>query len=419
MLRMLRIQGALDPHVHLRGMEWSNKGTFASETAAALAGGFTAVLDMPNTPPATLGEAALTHKLGELGAQARCDYGAWLGADPRGLPPDDEMRRASRRVCGLKLYCGHTTGGLEIDRELMERYVRAWPGPGTLGLHDEDVMIGEFLDALGRWGKRGHVCHIHSAYSVRHLREAKEAGVQVTAGVTPHHLFLTKEDLPVLGPKAVMKPLLGSAADRDALWEALLEGLIDMVETDHAPHAWEEKQQPNPAFGATGLETCIPLLCTAAAAGRLPLEKIPEWVSEAPRRVFGLPAPSPDTYTLVDLEARWTLDADDLVTACGWSPFEGMELQGRVHKVVLRGRTAFEGGQVLAEPGWGANLYAEDLGGRGGEGDGAGSGSGGSGAGRTGAAGTAEADGSGSGGSGAGSGDERDGGDGGAEAART
>ena len=104
---MLRIQGALDPHVHLRGMEWSNKGTFASETAAAIAGGFTAVLDMPNTPPATLGEAALTHKLGELEAQTRCDYGAWLGADPRGLPTDDEMRRASRRVCGLKLYLRH------------------------------------------------------------------------------------------------------------------------------------------------------------------------------------------------------------------------------------------------------------------------------------------------------------------------
>ena len=369
---VLRIQGALDPHVHLRGMEWSNKGTFASETAAALAGGFTSVLDMPNTPPATLGEAALTHKLGELGGQARCDYGAWLGGDPSGLPTDDEMRRASRRVCGLKLYCGHTTGGLDIDRELMERYVRAWPGPGPLGLHDEDEMIGGFLDALRRWGKRGHVCHIHSAYSVHRLREAKEAGVKVTAGVTPHHLFLTEEDLPALGPKAVMKPLLGSAADRDALWKALLEGVIDMVETDHAPHAWAEKQQPNPAFGVTGLETCIPLLCTAAAAGRLPLEKIPVWVSEAPRRVFGLPAlgaaraagaarggRSPDTYTLVDLEARWTLGADDLVTACGWSPFEGMDLQGRVHKVVLRGRTAFEDGQVLAEPGWGTNLYAE------------------------------------------------------------
>ncbi len=355
---MLRITGALDPHVHLRGMEWAHKGTFASETAAALAGGFTAVLDMPNAPPATLNEAALAHKLGELDAQALCDYGAWLGGDPDGFLSPAEMRRASRRVCGLKLYCGHTTGGLEMGGELMERYVRAWPGPGPLGLHAEDDLIGEFLDALGRWGKRGHICHIHSAYAVQRLKQAREAGVKATAGVTPHHLFLTEGDLSTLGPKAVMKPSLGSAADRDALWDALLNGVIDLIETDHAPHEWTEKQPPKCAFGVTGLETCLPLLCTAAAQGRLPAERIPEWVSGAPRRVFGLPLRSPESYTLVDLEARWTLRAGDLLTACGWSPFEGMDLQGRVRKVVLRGRTAYEDGQVLAEPGWGEDLCA-------------------------------------------------------------
>lgn len=354
--KQLRIHGTLDPHVHLRGLEWSHKGTFASETAAALAGGYCAVLDMPNTPPATVGEASLKHKLGEIAAQARCDWGVWLGADPGREPDPAELAQLGREACGLKLYCGETTGGLLIDRQLMEQYVAAWSGPGPLGLHAEGDMIAHFIEAVGRHGKVGHICHIPTREAVELLRSARQSGVKMTAGVSPHHLFLTDRDLDTLGPKAVMKPPLGGSADRDALWEGLRSGVIDMVETDHAPHTWSEKQQHKPAFGVSGLDTCLPLMLTAAAEGRIGYELLPRILADAPREVFGFAPADEGSYAVLDPRARWVLGAGDLHTDCGWSPFEGMELRGRVREVVLRGEVVFADGQVLAPEGFGQRL---------------------------------------------------------------
>ena len=352
----LQIYGTLDPHVHLRGMEWSHKGTFASETAAALAGGYCAVFDMPNTPPATVDEASLQRKFTDMAEQSRCDYRVWLGANPKEEPNPQELTQLGPQVCGLKLYCGETTGGLLIDRPLMDSYVAAWNGPGPLGLHAEGDMIQHFIESLQRHGKVGHICHIPTKEAVDYLRDARQAGTQVTAGVSPHHLFFTDRDLQTLGPKAVMKPPLGRSADRDALWEGLRSGLIDMVETDHAPHTWEEKDQHQPAFGVSGLDTCLPLMLTAASEGRIGYDQLPRILAEAPREVFGLPAPDQNSYTILDTQARWTLTTEHLHTDCGWSPYEGMQLVGRVQEVVLRGKTVFEDGQVLAEPGYGQKL---------------------------------------------------------------
>jgi len=354
--RLLRINGTLDPHVHLRGLEWSHKGTFASETAAALAGGYCAVFDMPNTPPATVNETSLQRKLADLGAQARCDYKVWLGADPKRDPNPQELRQLGQQVCGLKLYCGETTGTLLIDRTLMESYIAAWSGPGPIGLHAEGDMIQHFIEAVARYGKVGHICHIPTKAAVEQLQAAKEAGVKLTAGVSPHHLFLTDRDLDALGPKAVMKPPLGQSTDRDALWEGLRSGVIDMVETDHAPHTWEEKQQHKPAFGVAGLDTCLPLMLTAASEGRIGYDLLPTILADAPRAVFGLAAADAESYVLLDPKSRWTITAENLHTDCGWSPFEGVSMTGRVVETVLRGRTVFKDGEVLAEPGFGQPL---------------------------------------------------------------
>ena len=121
------------------------QGHFRHRDRRSLGGGFTAVLDMPNTPPATVDAPSLKRKLGDMAEQSLCDYGVWLGADPTGLMPADEMQQLARQVCGLKLYCGETTGGLLIDEDLMEQYVKAWPGPGPIGLHSRkphDVTSG-------------------------------------------------------------------------------------------------------------------------------------------------------------------------------------------------------------------------------------------------------------------------------------
>ena len=357
-MSLVRIVGAIDPHVHLRGMDWSHKGDFSTETAAALAGGYTAVLDMPNTPPPTTDHSGLVTKLSDMAKGARCDYGVWLGAHPAGELPAGELSRLAQGVCGIKLYCGHTTGGLTITPSQMDRQVALWPGPGVLAAHAEGDMVERFLMSLQRHRKRGHLCHIDTARAVAEVTRYKRRGVAVTAGVTPHHLFLTDQDLVGLGPRGVMKPELGSTSDRDALWAGIRDGVIDVVESDHAPHTWEEKLGSPTPFGVPGLETTVPLLFTAVREGRLGLEQVQELVSHAPRRIFGLDPRPPHTYTLVDTGSRRTISSDDLHTKCGWTPFSGMQVWGAVRKVVIRGKVVFEEGEVLAPPGFGSNLYA-------------------------------------------------------------
>lgn len=360
-MSLVRIVGALDPHVHLRGMEWAHKGDFETETAAALAGGYTAVLDMPNTPPTTTDRPGLEKKLFELGRSARCDYGAWMGAHPSAVVTPQQMRGLAPRVCGIKLYCGHTTGGLTISASQMDRQVASWPGPGVVAAHAEGDMVPRFLESLARHRKRGHLCHIDTARAVSEVADHKRRGTLVTAGVCPHHLFLTERDHAELGPRGVMKPPLGSPADRDALWAGIADGVIDVVESDHAPHTWDEKLSSPIPFGVPGLETTIPLLITAVREGRLTLDRAVELVSVAPRRIFGLNVDPAETYTLVDTEARRVIRSEDLYTFCGWTPFSGMEVWGLVRRVVIRGRLVFEDGEVLAPPGFGSNLYAGTL----------------------------------------------------------
>jgi dihydroorotase len=152
-----------------------------------------------------------------------------------------------------------------------------------------------------------------------------------------------------------MKPELKTAADQDALWEALDAGVVDVIESDHAPHTIAEKQAATPPYGVPGLETTLPLLGLAVHQGRLDAGQIPFLVAEKPRTIFGLQAP-PETYTILDLDVPDIIDRQNLHTQCGWSPFEGMQVFGKVREVWIRGQQVFDGEAVLVEPGYGRNV---------------------------------------------------------------
>ena len=153
-----------------------------------------------------------------------------------------------------------------------------------------------------------------------------------------------------------MRPRLATAADRQALWDNL--AVIDCFATDHAPHTVSEKDGENPPPGFPGLETALPLLLTAVDDGRLTMDDLVARMATNPRRIFGLPE-QPDTWIEVDRDATWEIHAAEMRSRCGWTPFEGWRVRGRVQRVVLRGQDAYRDGQVLAAPGFGRNLYAE------------------------------------------------------------
>lgn len=359
--QVIKIEAMLDPHTHLRDLEWAHKATFYTETSAAVAGGYWAVFDMPNTPPNTIDPDAFAIKRDALTRQAVCDWGIYIGASQA----DNTAHYDAlwRDACGLKIFNNDTTGDLLIaDQSQRADHYRAWltatHRQRPIAVHAEESTVLDILDLVREYRHPTHFLHISTAFEIEALRKAKEEGLPITIGVCPHHLYLTRADEALLGAFGIMKPSLKTPADRDALWRALADGVVDIIESDHAPHTIAEKQTDTPPFGVTGLETNLPLMLTAVAEGRLTLERVIDLLATNPRRIWDVTTP-PDTYALVDIDAIYTLDNVQLHTQCGWSPFDGMRLHGRVLETWIRGTQVYDGERVCVEPGFGRNLFGD------------------------------------------------------------
>jgi dihydroorotase len=319
-----------------------------SGSAAALAGGVTMILDMPNTYPPIVDAQALAYKRQLADEKALCDVGFYAGASETNAV---EAAALGAEAAALKIFLDQTYGPLRMrSLPALLAHFRTWPVERPIAVHAEGLSVAVAIGLAWSFGRRLHLCHISLADELALIRAARAAGAMVTCEVTPHHLFLTEADAPRLGPYSTMKPPLATEADRAALWANL--DVVDCIATDHAPHTRAEKEGKDPPPGVPGLETMLPLLLTAVAEGRLTLERLVELTHDGPKRVFGLPD-QPETWVEVDPSARHTLSHDNLHTKCGWTPFEGLTVQGQVQRVVLRGQTAFEGGRIRVEPGFG------------------------------------------------------------------
>ncbi len=367
----------VDPHVHLRTPGREDEETIATGTAAAAAGGYCAILAVPNTDPpvddATLLQglqrraeneahvpigflAALTKgqrgaELAELGALA--DAGA-AGFTDDGLPVEAAgvMRRALQynAVTGrtIAVHCeeptltrgGHAHAG-DVAGELG---LGGWPALG------ESLMVARDVELARETEQRVHLMHLSAAESVEHLRRAQQLGVQVTAEVTPHHLCLTDEAIRTLDPNFKMNPPLRSDVHRAALIDALRDGAIASVATDHAPHAAEKKDVPfeEAPFGVIGLETAFAALNThLVEPGLLRLETLLERLSAGPAASFGLERPritvgARANLVLLDLRASWRVEAANLRSRSANSWLLGQRLNGAVRLTMAAGRVVHE-----------------------------------------------------------------------------
>lgn len=405
----LRLPGLIDAHVHLREPGYTYKEDFLTGTGAALAGGVTAVLDMPNTDPPTSTPARLAQKAALAQQKAVCDVGLFVGAT---VTEQDAYLPAAQGACGLKIYVSETFGSLRIEElGLMHRLFRSWAqraqelggwrgqagsqettdnrpqtttltdssltdgsgtdssgGPsapllGPIAVHAEELMLPVCLNLSQLYDVPLHIVHVSRRSEIELIRRAKEKGLPVTCEATPHHLLLTEEAFRRGGNRFDMRPKLATADDVAALWENL--AVIDIFATDHAPHSRAEKGIDGPLAegtpappGVPGVESMLPLLLTEVDAGRLELDDLLLRCVENPRRIYGLP-PQPDTWVEVDVDVAWTPRDEDVRSRCGWTPFAGRQVRGRVERVVLRGQTVFDGARVLAAPGSGRVLFQE------------------------------------------------------------
>ena len=396
---LLVFPGLIDVHTHMRQPGGEQKEDFYTGTGAALAGGVTSIFAMPNTSPAITSRDTLGVALDLAQQNAVCDYGIFLGAT------NINMRLKADNPdlleCGLKMYMGSSTGDLLVeDFGAQYEHFQLYPRDRVIAVHAEhepavryfslhgerrphiaaEVEVARAVALAERCNRRVHVCHVSSRREVEIIRDARARGVPVTCEYAPHYLFLTTDfehgcvteertrELAEFAPGDALDPLalyqmnppLREERDIDTLWANL--DVADCIATDHAPHTLEEKNSAKPPSGVPGLETMLPLLLTAAHAGRLSLSDIARLCCEGPARTFNIPAKGriavgfDADITLIDPREQWTIGERPIFSKCGWTPFAGWHVRGAVKQVFLRGRPAFVGGKVVANRGAGKRI---------------------------------------------------------------
>jgi dihydroorotase len=368
----------VDPHVHLRTPGREDEEDIATGTRAAAAGGYCAVLGMPNTDPVVDSAAVLGALIERAEVEAEIPVGffaaiskqqeggeltemvelAERGAvgftdDGRPVQSAGLLRRALQyhQVAGRRVAVHCEEPALSRSGQIHEGTVAAELGFAGYPSVAESVMVGRDLALAGYEEQPLHLLHLSARESVEELRSAQAAGVAATAEVTPHHLCLTDEAVRSLDPNLKMNPPLRAEEDRRALIEALCDGAISAIATDHAPHAAYEKDVPfeEAPFGVTGLETAFAVLHTRLVEpGLVPLTTLLERMSAGPARIYGLERPriavgAPANLAVLDLDATWCVDGEAFRSRSANSWLLGATLRGKVVQTVANGKVAFSG----------------------------------------------------------------------------
>ena len=374
------LPGVIDPQVHFREPGLEYKEDLFTATCACARGGVTSFLEMPNTRPLTTTQAALDQKLQLASQKCLVNYGFFIGATPENLP---DLLTANP-ACGIKIFMGSSHGALLVsqaaeiepifakgdrliavhaeDQARILQRRQEFKGIHDPAIHsqiqDETVALNATKLALKlsqKYQRRLHILHLSTGIEAEFLRDNKPSWV--TAEVTPQHLLLNTESYKKIGTLAQMNPPLRSPENNQILWQALLDGVIDFIATDHAPHTLEEKakEYPNTPSGMPGVETSLPVMLTQAIAGKCSIAQVSHWMSTAPAQAYKIPnkgliKPGYDAdLVLVDLENYHPVLREELQTKCGWSPFEGWELTGWPVITIVGGNIVYEKGKLNTE----------------------------------------------------------------------
>lgn len=371
------LPGVIDPQVHFREPGLEHKEDLFTASCACAKGGVTSFLEMPNTRPLTTTQAALDDKLSRAVEKCLVNYGFFIGATAENLP--DLL--SANPTPGIKVFMGSMHGQLLVDGEATLEAIFA-AGDRLIAVHAEDQarinqrrqefsgisdvavhsQIQDNQAALlatqlalklsNKYQRRLHILHLSTGEEAELLRREKPSWV--TAEVTPQHLLLNTSAYEKIGSLAQMNPPLRELRDNEILWQALLDGVIDFIATDHAPHTLAEKAQdyPNTPSGMPGVETSLPLMLTQAVQGRCTVAQVANWMSAAVAKAYKIPnkgkiAPGFDAdLVLVDLDNYRPVVREEMVTKCGWSPFEGWNLTGWPVVTVVGGKVVFEKGKL-------------------------------------------------------------------------
>ncbi len=358
--------GAIDSHVHFRTPGATYKEDFTSGSIAAVMGGVTTVLDMPNTNPATISVAALQEKRDLIRGTSYVNYGFFFGVTRENF---EEMAKVTN-VPGYKIYMGSSTGDLLLDDEnsweKAFRIAKAKNLPVVVHAENESkikagqrdcecavIATSKAVEIRKNVGNKLHIAHLSCGEELGILR--KNADKNLSCEVCPHHLYFSELD--VKDAYLKMNPPLRPEENLRELWEGVRDGAVNIIATDHAPHSLEEKMQDismAPA-GVPGVEFVLPLLLNELTQNMLTPERLVQLVCEEPARIFGIKNKGKleigydADLVLVDMDIEKTVTRDMVLSKCGWSPYEGYKLRGWPVMTVVGGEIVCENGQLLSE----------------------------------------------------------------------
>jgi dihydroorotase len=376
------LPGVIDTQVHFREPGMEHKEDLETGSRAAVLGGVTAVFEMPNTKPPTTNTAALADKVSRARDRMFCDFAFYVGATRDNIGELAELE-TSEGSAGVKVFVGSSTGDLLVDEpDAVERIIatirrraafhsedearlkerahlrRSGDPSSHPEWRDEEAAVISTKRLIGfaeKHKKRLHVLHVSTAAEMALLAEHKD---WVSVEVTPHHLTLVAPDCyRDLGAYSQMNPPVRDSRHRDALWEGLASGVVDVLGSDHAPHTREEKEEPYPAShsGMTGVQTLVPMMLDHVNAGRLSLERFVDLTSAGPQRLFGIRGKGriavgyDADFTVVDLKREATISNDWIASRCGWTPYDGRKVTGWPVGTFVRGAKVMWEGEILGD----------------------------------------------------------------------
>ena len=371
------LPGLIDDQVHFREPGLTHKEDLHHATRACAKGGVTSFLEMPNTKPTTTTLQALDEKLAVAAQKCHVNFGFYIGATPDNL----DVLQSATRTPGIKIFIGSSTGDLLVDNQAAlerifaettlpicahcedEATVKANAARLNGGHHVSDhslirdhqaalIATKRAVELAERHRHRFHVLHVSTAEEVAFLRDTSDL---ITAEACPHHLFFNVDDYARLGTLIQMNPSVKSRADNEAVWRGLLDGTLEVVATDHAPHTLAEKRQPYPQSpsGLPAVENYLALLLNEVNRGRCTLGQIASWTSAAPARIWSIEGKGQicEGYdadlVLVDLNKTQTILNENQLSKCGWSPWHGETLTGWPIRTWVMGQTVFADGKVI------------------------------------------------------------------------
>tara|TARA_R110000868_G_scaffold140690_2_gene356619 strand:+ start:11376 stop:12713 length:1338 start_codon:yes stop_codon:yes gene_type:complete len=383
------IPGVIDDQVHFREPGLTHKGTIGTESRAAVAGGITSFMEQPNTNPQTTTIEALEAKFELARNSAFANYSFLFGGTNDNL---EEIKKLDKNACsGVKLFLGSSTGNMLVDNEeVIEKIFRNTEMVISAHCEDEATIKANFTKYHAQFGddipvkyhpliRSAEACYLSSSkaialakktgarFHVFHVSTGKETGLfrndipledkKITSEVCIHHLWFSEADYDTKGTLIKWNPAVKTAADRDQLWDALLDDRIDVIATDHAPHTLEEKNNVYTSAPSGGplVQHALPAMLEYYHSGRISLEKIVEKMCHNPAKLFQVKKRGfiKEGYyadlVVLDLNDSWTVTKENIAYKCGWSPFEGNSFKSRITHTFVNGHLAYENGVFSEE----------------------------------------------------------------------